>query len=63
MKNQEEGRFKLVYKLFLIPLIISLRINYFKPIFPSLSQTLIILVLVFILLSLHCNIPSEKKSL
>ena len=37
MKNKEEGRSKLAYKLFLIPLIISLSINIFKPIFPKLE--------------------------
>ena len=62
MKNIDEGRSKLVYKLFLFPLIISVSINHFKPIFPSLSQNLIILVLMFILLSLHCNIFTERKS-
>ena len=63
MKNEVEGRFKLVYKLFLIPLVIYLSLNLFKPSFPSLSQTLITFVLVFILLSLHCDILSERKSL
>ena len=37
MKNQVEGRSKLVDKLFLIPLVIYLSLNLFKPSFPSLE--------------------------
>ena len=37
MKNQEGGRSKLVYKLFINPLIISLSLNLFKPSFLRLE--------------------------
>ena len=37
MKNQGEGRSKLVEKFFLIPLVIYLSLNIFKPSFPSLE--------------------------
>ena len=63
MKNEAEGRSKLVEKHFPIPLVIYLSLNLFKPSFQALSQTLIILVLVFILLSQNCIILSERKPL